>query len=223
MPRPAGLILAIDGVVGAGKSTTARKVAAQLGYRHLDTGAMYRAVALKAVGNGVAAADAAALQDLLAGLQLEFKPGGQIWLDGEDVTAAIRRPEVSRQVGAYADQRIVRQDLVRRQQEMGVAGGVVAEGRDIGTVVFPDAELKIRLIASLEQRTQRRYRELAEKGVEISPEQVRSDIEARDLEDAKRDYGAVAGLGSFIELDTTGLTLEQQVSRIVVWAREHGA
>lgn len=219
----ADLIIAIDGVVGAGKSTTARHVAADLGYRHLDTGAMYRCVALKASQCGVVAVDAAGLQQCLAALVIEFKPGGQVWLDGVDVTGDIRRPEVARQVGTYADQPLVRQDLVRRQQEMGVGGGIVAEGRDIGTVVFPHAELKIRLLASLAERTRRRYGELVEKGIETSLAQVRVDIERRDVEDDQRDYGAVAGPNSFIELDTTGLTVEQQVERIVSWARERGA
>jgi CMP/dCMP kinase len=224
MRRPGGLIIAIDGVVGAGKTATARLVAARLGYRHLDTGAMYRALALAAMRRGIAASDTAALASLLAETEIALAPqdqGGRILLNGEDVSDAIRRPDVTRRVGAYADVPLVRQALVAQQQRLGAEGGVVAEGRDIGTVVFPAAELKIRMVAALEERARRRYRELIAKGVSISLEEVAADIQRRDREDAARDYGAGTDAVETVVLDTTGMTLQEQVDRVVALARQH--
>ena len=141
-------------------------------------------------------------------------------LDGEDISDAIRRPEVTRRVGAYADLPLVRRALVAQQQAMGIRGGVVAEGRDAGSVVFPEADLKVLMVASLEERASRRQRELTEKGVSISLEQVTADIESRDRADAERDYGAESDLGEIVTLDTTDLTFDAQVERIVAWARQ---
>ena len=236
MPGPEGLIIAIDGVVGAGKSTTARGVAAALGYRHVDTGAMYRAVTLAAMRDNVRPEDPEALSGLLRDLRIELEAsgaGGRILLDGNDVSEEIRRPEVARRVGAYADVAQVRRALVERQRSMGAEGGVVADGRDVGTVIFPAADLKVQLTADPQERAQRRYRELIKKGVSTTLEQVRTDICARDREDGRRDY-LVAGVDlargvdasdevSVHRLDTTGMTLAQVVGRIVSWARDLGA
>ena len=219
-----GIIIAIDGIVGAGKTTTARLVAAELGYRHLDTGAMYRALTLTALRRGIPPEDRAALAGLVRRLGIVLEEGGRrIWCDGEEVTEAIRQPEVARKVGAYADVPLVRQALVRQQQELGAEGGIVAEGRDTSTVVFPDAQLKIRLVAALEERACRRYRELTAKGVSTSLEQVTADIRARDQEDARREYGVKCQPPEVLELDTTGMTIKEQVSHIVSWARQRGA
>jgi cytidylate kinase len=220
-----GLTIAIDGVIGAGKSTAARGAAAALGYRHLDTGAMYRAVALAASRRGLAPGDAA-LEGFLESLRLELPAGGigGIHLDGEDVSAAIRSPEVSREVGAFADDPVVRRALVRRQREMGRSGGVVAEGRDMSTVVFPHADLKVGMVADLDERARRRHREFLAAGVGITLSRVRADIRRRDREDAERDYGVQgAAPGDAVEVDTSGLTADQVVDRIVALARERGA
>ena len=225
MAGPAGLVIATDGIVGAGKTATARRVAQILGYRHLDTGAMYRAVTLAAGRRGIKAEQRAELAQLLAQLDIELQPesaGGRILLDGEDISAAIRLPEISRSVGPYADEPLVRRDLVARQQALGVAGGVVAEGRDVGTVVFPRADLKIRLVADLAVRARRRHLELVEKGVDIDLAQVEADVRDRDRQDAERDYGAATDGADAIELDTTELSLEEQVGQIVSWAKERG-
>jgi cytidylate kinase len=226
MRRPGGLVIAIDGVVGAGKSTTARRVAQRLGYRHLDTGAMYRAVTLAAIRRGVAADDSAGLARLLESLCIELEPqdqGGRVLMDGEDVTQLIRKPEISRQVGAYADAPLVRRALVAQQQRLGERGGVVAEGRDVGTVVFPDADLKIAMTADLDERVRRRHRELLEKGVRVSLAELKEDIEARDRQDATRDYGAPGPPAKVLALDTTLLRPDEQVERIVSLARALGA
>jgi cytidylate kinase len=126
-------------------------------------------------------------------------------------------------VGSFADKLVVRRDLVARQQQLGRQGGVVAEGRDIGSVVFPDAELKIRMVAELDERARRRYGELTAKGLSATYEEVRADIEARDREDAERDYGATNPGVERVEIDTTGMTLEEQVAAVVALARQRGA
>ena len=225
-PRPGGLIVAIDGVIGAGKSSTARGVAAALAYRHLDTGAMYRAFALAAMRRGIEARDSEGVGQLLEKLDLTIaiRDGAQrVLLDGEDVSDEIRRPEVAREVGAFADVPLVRLALIERQRSLGSRGGVVADGRDAGSVVFPDADLKVRMTADLDERARRRYRELIEKGVSISLEQVAADIRRRDREDEDRDYGARHDPTETLELDTTELTETQQVENIVSWARQRGA
>jgi len=226
MSEPKGLVIAIDGVVGSGKTSTAREVAARLGYRHLDTGAMYRALTLAAMRNGIDPVDSARLRGLLAATRIDLRPerdGGIVLLNDEDVSEAIRRPDVTRAVGAFADQVLVRRALVEQQRRMGDEGGVVAEGRDTTTVVFPRADLKIRMIADLETRARRRYREYQAKGVSISLDQVADDIRRRDAEDAARDYGVGVESLDVIELDTTGMTLDEQVEHIVRLARRRGA
>lgn len=218
-----GSIIAIDGVVSSGKSTTARLVAERLGYRHIDTGAMYRCLTLAAMRNEIPASRTEALADFLPTVRIELEPpdrGGRVLLNGEDVSEEIRRPAVTRRVGAYADVALVRRALIEQQQRMGAAGGVVAEGRDAGTVVFPDADLKVMMQASLETRARRRHRELSEKGVDISLDEVEADIRERDRQDAARDYGAESDPSGARQLDTTDLTVEEQVDRIVGWARQ---
>ena len=219
-----GLVIAIDGTVGTGKTTTARQVAERLGYRHLDTGAMYRAVALAATRRGVEPEDEDALTALLATSAIDLDSGrGRVLLDGQDISEAIRQPEITRRAGAYADVPLVRRSLVAQQQQLGQEGGVVAEGRDMAAVVFPTAELKIALIADLDERTRRRHRELTAKGVCITLEQVRSDIQTRDREDAERDYGGTSAADEIVEIDTTRMTLADQVDCVVALARQRGA
>ena len=219
-----GLVIAIDGTIGTGKTTTARRVAERLGYRHLDTGAMYRAVTLAATCRGVEPEDEDALEALLATSTIDLDSGGgRVLLDGQDISEAIRRPDITRRAGAYANVPLVRHFLVAQQQRLGQWGGVVAEGRDIAAVVFPDAELKIALVADLAERAQRRHRELTAKGVCITLEQVRSDIQTRDREDAVRDYGGTSTANEIVEIDTTDMTLEDQVDCVVALARQRGA
>ncbi len=219
-----GIVIAINGTIGTGKTTTARQVAERLGYRHLDTGAMYRAVALAATRRGVSPEDTAALEDLLATSTLDLDSGrGRVLLNGQDISDAIRQPAITRRVSAYADVPLVRRALVAQQQRWGQGGGVVAEGRDIAAVVFPDAELKIALVADFSERARRRHRELTASGVGITLEQVRSDIQTRDREDAARDYGGTSAAAEIVEIDTTRMTLAEQVECVVALARQRGA
>ena len=219
-----GIVIAIDGTIGTGKTTTARQVAERLGYRHLDTGAMYRAVTLAATRRGVSPEDATALEDLLATSTLDLDSGrGRVLLNGQDISDAIRQPAITRRASAYADVPLVRRALVAQQQRWGQGGGVVAEGRDIAAVVFPDAELKIALVADFSERARRRHRELTANGVGITLEQVRSDIQVRDREDSARDYGGTSAAAEIVEIDTTRMTLAEQVECVVALARQRGA
>jgi cytidylate kinase len=218
-----GITIAIDGVVGAGKSTTASLLAGRLGYRHLDTGAMYRALALAALREQVAPVAGAALEVLLSRIHIDLEPGGRVLLGGEEVSEAIRQPEISRAVGAYADLPLVRRAMVEAQKKLGAQGGVVAEGRDMASVVFPQAELKIRLVADLEERVRRRFSELCAKGVDICLEQVRADIRQRDQQDLERDYGASGPPAGVLEVDTTAMSIDEQVTHLAALARQRGA
>jgi len=218
-----GIIIAIDGVVSAGKSTTARLLAGALGYRHLDTGAMYRALTLAATRRQVPPIAGPELEALLGRVHIELEPEGRVLLDGEDVSETIRQPQISRSVGAYADLPLVRRAMVEAQKKMGAQGGVVAEGRDMASVVFPQAQLKVRLVADLEARTRRRFDELKAKGVAISLEQVREDIRRRDREDQERDYGAQGPPAGVIEVDTTAMSIAQQVAHLAALAHQRGA
>ncbi len=226
MAGPAGLVIAIDGVIGSGKSTAARGVAQALSYRHLDTGAMYRAVALKATARDLSPDDHDGLVDLLQGMQIELTPldaGGRILVNREDVSDAIRLPQITRCVGSYADRPEVRARLIEHQRMMGADGGVVAEGRDMSSVVFPQADLKIRMLADLTERAHRRHLEYTARGIDISLEQVQLDIQTRDQEDEQRDYGADGPPRDIVEVSTDGLDAAAVTARLVELARERGA
>ncbi len=217
------LVIAIDGPAGSGKSSTARSVAKTLGYRYLDTGAMYRAVALKMLEQGVEPQDSRGIEELLREIRLEQKEESgktRILLDGKDVTDAIRTPEISLWVGPVSENPTVREFLVRLQREMGKKGGVVVEGRDIGTVVFPDASLKIYLIADLGERARRRVRDLHGQGIVQTEEEVREALAKRDERDSTRNHSPLQAAAGAIVVDTTDLTLEGQVEKIVSLARE---
>jgi cytidylate kinase len=219
------LIIAIDGPVGSGKSTVARRAAQLLGYIYVDTGAMYRAVALKALRQGVAL-DATEKLIVLAGktqIDLQAENGRQrVLLDGEDVTEAIRAPEVSQASSKVAVIAGVRKVLVAEQRRAGQQGGVVMEGRDIGSVVFPDAELKIYLTASTEVRAQRRWREHEQKGEAISLERTLEEVRERDQRDRERTASPLVRAADAVLVDSTAMEAEEVARLIVMLAQAHG-
>lgn len=218
------MIIAIDGPAASGKSSTAERVAQQLGYVHVDTGAMYRAVALKALQCGIAGGDCEAIERMtvLTTVRLEYDENKNVhvMLDGVDVTDAIRQPDVSKAASSVSAVPAVRDLLVREQRAMGAQGGIVLDGRDIGTVVFPQAELKIFMIADAHERAVRRARELEDKGICADIPALEKEITERDMKDSTREHSPLKKADDAYEIDTTRLTIEQQTTFIVSRARE---
>ncbi|GKU79565.1 (d)CMP kinase [Paenibacillus sp. L3-i20] len=213
--------IAIDGPAGAGKSTVARMVAGQLGYVYIDTGAMYRAVTLSAQRLSITAEQDDNLAEMLESLQIRLAPGesGQsIFVNDEDVTALIRSRDVTRQVSYFAASGIVRQVLSTMQREFAIRKGVVMDGRDIGTHVLPDAEVKVFLTASVEERALRRYKELSDDNI-ISLKQLEAEIAERDQLDEQRDISPLIRALDAIELDSSGMTILEVVETIVKLSR----
>lgn len=219
------LIIAIDGPAASGKSTTAKLVADRLGYAYLDSGAMYRAAALRALRLGVSMGDDNELARVARDAAITFPEGGTgpVYLDGEDVTSAIREPEVTDASSIMSSVPAVRKAMVRQQRTLGRAGHCVVEGRDIGTVVFPDAELKIFLVASIDERARRRVTELGLTSGDVDPDRVASEIEERDRRDSTRSDSPLRRAEDAVQVDTTNLTIEEQVQEVIRLAVERGA
>ncbi|HEX6206511.1 MAG TPA: (d)CMP kinase [Solirubrobacterales bacterium] len=210
------MVIAIDGPAGAGKSTVARAVAEEIGFTYLDSGAMYRCVALAALEGGVDLDDGEALGALAEGLEVGFD-GRLVLLGHRDVSREVRSPEVTAAASRVSVHPRVREAMVARQRQLIEAGRYVAEGRDIGTVVSPGSPLKIFLTASDEERARRRA---AETGEDV--ETVLAAQRQRDARDTEREHGALRPAEDAVELDTTGLSLQQVVARVVALARERG-
>jgi cytidylate kinase len=209
--RPKGLIIAIDGPSGAGKSTLTRLLAERLGYIHIDTGAMFRAVALAATRAGIAMDDGEALAALCRGLTISFARndvGYRVYLNGEDVSDQIRTPEISLLTSRVSAIKSVRECLLEQQRAMGMAGGVVLEGRDIGTVVFPNADVKFFLTASVGERGRRRYQELKAKGEDVSLQGTIAEVALRDEQDEQREHAPLRKAPDAIDIDSSGLSIE---------------
>lgn len=216
------LLIAIDGPSGAGKGTLARAVAAALRYRHVDTGAMYRAVAWKALHDRIALDDESSVAALAARAALDTEDG-RVAVDGEDVTRAIRTPEMDKAATMVARLPRVRAILVARQRELGRDGGVVMEGRDIGTVVFPDADVKVYLDASAAERARRRAHDPAHTGQAGTVAGVQHDLEARDESDSTRPVAPLTMAADAMYIDTTSMPIESVVEQVlarVLSARE---
>lgn len=208
------LVIAIDGPSGAGKGTVSRAISEALGYRHVDTGAMYRAVGWKAVRDGIALDDEAAVSELARGARIVVE-GGVVEIDGYDVTRAIRTPEIDKAATAVARLPKVREALVARQRALGADGGVVMEGRDIGTVVFPNADVKIYLDASAEERARRRASDAAHSGSQAGQAAVAEAIQARDTADRTRAVSPLSVAADAVHIDTTAMPIEKVVDDVM--------
>jgi cytidylate kinase len=216
-------VVTIDGPSGAGKSTVARRVAASLGFQYLDSGALYRAVALAAIESNVDLADSVALNALLGGLRIQLGAGGGVFLNGRDVAGLIRTEHVSQAASRVSSLESVRAALIDLQRGAAAPPGSVVEGRDMGTVVFPDAALKIFLDADVDERARRRTVELQGRGQHAVFEDVRAEMAERDLRDRTRALAPLRAAEGAVVLDTTRLTIDQVVETIVGEARRRGA
>ena len=224
------LTITIDGPAGSGKSSVARRVAVQLGYLYLDSGAMYRAMALKALESKVSLADETRLEALAKATHIELKPPtpeleaagakNRVFLDGREVTREVRTAEVARAASEVATVAAVRRVLVAEQQRAGAGGGIVMEGRDIGTVVFPHAELKVFLNASSEERAERRWKEHQEKGEKMTVAEVFDEVIERDKRDRERKVSPLVRAADAVLVDNTAMDIEETARLIVMLAHE---
>ena len=207
--------IAIDGPAAAGKSTIAQMVARNLDYTYIDTGAMYRCVAYYAFISGVDFHDEDKVISLLKDIKIRMLPDGSVHLNGQEVTAAIRANEVSMGASIVSQYAKVRSFLVDQQREMAKGGGVILDGRDIGTVVLPDAQLKIYQVASIDTRAHRRYKENIEKGIPSDLEALKKEIAERDYQDANREVSPLKKADDAIEIDTSDMSLEEVVAHVM--------
>lgn len=212
------LVVAIDGPAASGKSTTARLVAERLGLVHVDTGAMYRAMTLKVLEAKVDPANPEVIEKLAHSTQIQLrldKKQLHVILDGRDVTDQIRRREVTNAVSAISSIPKVRELMVREQRRMGEGGGIVLEGRDIGTVVFPGADVKFFMIANMDERVKRRHKDLQNQNMEVDIHTLRTEIERRDRIDSEREHSPLRMADDAVIVDTSALSIEEQVDLIV--------
>ena len=216
------MIIAIDGPAGAGKSTIAKLIAKQLGLVYIDTGAMYRAVGLKAKRNNIACSEQKKIEEMLKNTEVELKNENgatAVYLDGENVSTEIRLPEISRMASDISAVPAVRYAMVEMQRSMANKTDTILDGRDIGTFVLPNADVKIFLTASVEERAERRYKELIARGENVKREDVRSDIEKRDYNDSHRALAPLKKADDATEVDTTGMTIDQVCEKIISLVR----
>ena len=209
--------IAIDGPAASGKSTTAREVAKRLGYIYIDSGAMYRAVTLRAIELTIPTTELEKIANIAGAISIQFKPnpsGTSILMDGKDISDSIRTPEVNSQINPVAANPEVRKILVGKQQDLGKEGGIVMDGRDIGTVVFPDAELKVYMQAGAEERARRRLMEFESRKITITFEEVLREIQIRDHADASRAHGPLKIAADAVIIDTTNLTVDDQIEEV---------
>ena len=217
-------VIAIDGPSGSGKGTIARQVAAALGWHLLDSGALYRLLALAAVRRGIALDDAGALADLAENLDVRFGTGAHgeelVWLDGQPVSSELRTEEAGRGASTVAALQPVRDALLALQRGFRKAPGLVADGRDMGTHVFPEAELKVYLTASAEERARRRHKQLKDKGIDVSLADLSRDIEDRDRRDSERSVAPLRPAEDARILDSSDQSIDAVTNTVLGWARE---
>ena len=211
-------IIAIDGPAGAGKSTVSKIIAGKLGYTYIDTGAMYRAVGLKIFESGQPLTEKF-LAEVTDKIQIELDESARVFVNGEEVTKKIRTPEVSKLASDVSKFGFVRKKLTELQREMAKRGSVIMDGRDIGTQVLPNADLKIFLTASLEERAKRRFEELQAKGQQVELSEIEKEIAFRDKQDSEREIAPLKQADDAILLDTTNLTIEKVVEKILKYAQ----
>ena len=211
------MVIAIDGPAGSGKSTTAKNVAEKLGFIHINTGAMYRGISLKCIQEDVNMEDPSQLNHLLTHTKLEFAAEGELalFMDGVDISAEITSVEVTDFVSQVSAISQVREKLVQYQRKMAEGLNVVLEGRDIGTVVFPNADHKFFLVADIHERARRRKKEMEAKGEVVSLEELTAEMLERDRKDSTRKHSPLKKAEDAVEIDTTGISIEEQVNRIV--------
>ncbi len=207
--------IAIDGPAGAGKSTVAKLVATNLEFIYIDTGAMYRALTYKAFRDGIDFHNEDQLNQLLQETKINLTSAGEVYLDEEEVSNEIRSQEVTNSVSFVAAHSSVRQEMLIRQQKMAANGGTVMDGRDIGTAVLPNAEVKVFLSATVEERAKRRYEENQAKGIPTDFEQLKNEIALRDKRDSERETAPLKKAADAIEIDTTQLSIDQVVAAIL--------
>lgn len=210
--------IAIDGPAGSGKSTIAKLVATKLGYIYCDTGAMYRTATVMALRLGLALDDEDAIMAHLRALDITFKPsadGQLVFMDGEDVTLAIREPETTNNVSQVAALPAVREEMVRRQRDIAASHNIVMDGRDIGTTVLPNAQVKVFMVASVEARAARRHKENVEKGIMTSVATLEKEIAERDHKDSSRAVSPLRKAADAVEIDSTSMTIDEEVNQII--------
>ncbi len=225
MVKKKGLVIAIDGPSGAGKSTVARRLAKRLGYTYIDTGAMYRAIGWKAKQEGIDPANETALAGLCGRIQVLLTNDAddpRIAVDGIDVSEAIRTPEMGMMASAVSKSPAVRARLLSLQRDLGARGGVVMDGRDIGTVVFPDAEVKFYLDASPEERGRRRYRELSAKGMDVDLDRITREIRERDRQDSGRAIAPLKRAEDAVLIDSSDREIDEVVEAMLANVMQKG-